>query len=76
MPEIEVRFYSGHRRASYPRALVFEGKEVMIESVIRHEIREDYASRRRTHLFICRVQDKLWEIVRFDDDTMSAGRFD
>jgi hypothetical protein len=69
MSEIEVRFYSGHRRASYPRALVIAGAEVLVESVLRHEISEDYATRRRQHLFICRVQGDLWEIIRYDDET-------
>ena len=76
VPEIEVRFYSGHRRASHPRALVIDGEEVLVESVIRHEITEDFATRRRKHFFICRAQGKLWEIVRSDDETTTTRRLD
>jgi hypothetical protein len=69
---VEVLYYSGHRRSSYPRALVIRGKEVLVEGIVRHEICEDFATRRRKHVFVCSVNKKLWEVIRFDDDTTSC----
>jgi len=70
--DVEVRFHSSHRRSVFPRALVIDGKEVLVEAIVRHEVREDYASRRRQHVFVCSVQERLWEVIHFDDDSTSA----
>jgi hypothetical protein len=69
---VEVRFHSSHRRSVFPRALVIDGKEILVEAIVRHEVREDYASRRRQHVFVCSVQERLWEVVHFDDDSTSV----
>jgi hypothetical protein len=72
--EILVSFYSGHRRSSYPRALVIDGKEVLVQSIIRHEITEDFASRQRKHVFFVRVREEVWEIVRHDDESTACRK--
>ena len=69
---VTVLYYSGHRRSTYPRALVIDGKEVLVEGIVRREISEDFATRRRKHVFICSVNKKLWEVIRFDDDTTTC----
>ena len=71
-PLVTVLYYSGHRRSVYPRALVIDGKEVLVEGIVRHEICEDSATRSRKHVFICTVNKKLWEVIRFDDDTTTC----
>lgn len=71
-PPVAVLFYSGHRRSSYPRALVIDGEEILVEGIVRHEICEDFATRQRKHVFICSVNRKLWEVIRFDDDTTTC----
>lgn len=58
---------------------MIDGKEILVEGIIRHEVSEDFATRRRRHVYICTVGKKLWEVVRLDDDTttcrpLPAGR--
>jgi hypothetical protein len=71
-PSATVLFYSGHHRSSYPRALLIGGREVLVEGIIQHEVCEDFATRRRKHVYICSVGKKLWEVVRLDDDTTTC----
>jgi hypothetical protein len=51
---------------------VIRGKEVLVEGIVRQEISEDFATRRRRHVFICSVNKRLWEVIRFDDDTTTC----
>jgi hypothetical protein len=51
---------------------VIDGKEVLVEGIVRQEICEDFATRRRKHVFICSANKKLWEVIRFDDDTTTC----
>jgi hypothetical protein len=51
---------------------VIDGKEVLVEGIVRREISEDFATRHRKHVFICSVNKKLWEVIRFDDGTTTC----
>jgi hypothetical protein len=63
----EVLFHSGYRRSVQPRALVIDGEECLVESIIRREVIEDVTTRARKQRFICSVKGKLWQVELLGD---------
>ena len=74
--QIEVRFYSGHKRSSLPQALVIDGATVLVEAIISSEVREDFRTRRRSCRYVCLARGIRWEVVRQPDDTTTCRRLE
>jgi hypothetical protein len=61
---IEIKTYSGYKGEERPKAVVIDGEEYLVESVIRKELFEDYETRKRSTVFWCEVNRKLLKITR------------
>jgi hypothetical protein len=51
---------------------VVNGLESLVDAVIRSEVIEDLATRRRHHVYICSVKGRIFKITRFADNTSSC----
>lgn len=59
-----VLFYSGHKEAETPRAIVMGGQEHPIEEVLERKRIQDRNSGKTFDLFICRIAGKRVKIKR------------
>jgi hypothetical protein len=65
---LAVKIYCGYKGAERPRAIVINNKEFLIEEILYKEIREDYKTRERKTVFICRCNGKYYKIIKLPNN--------
>jgi hypothetical protein len=59
---IEVRCYSGYKGMERPKSVVINGREKLIQEILKREVREDYETRERTRIFWCQISDGVLKL--------------